>query len=62
MKDDFGCVDVAHILILWKGGSGRNKDDFVSRSYFDSVEGEERENQRQLFCRTYFNSVEGEEQ
>jgi hypothetical protein len=31
------------ILILGQGSSSRIKDDFVCRSYFDSVEWEERE-------------------
>jgi len=37
------------MLILCKGWSGRIKDDFDCQSYFDSVEGEERENETQLW-------------
>ncbi len=46
MKDDFGCLVL--ILILWKGSSRRIKDDFVCRSYFDSLEGKKWENQCRL--------------
>jgi hypothetical protein len=37
------------ILILWKGRSGRMKDYFGCYSFFDSVEGEKREDERQLW-------------
>jgi hypothetical protein len=49
------------ILILWKGRSGRIKDDFVCRSYFDSVEWKEREDERRLcMSHSFFDSGEGE--
>ncbi len=39
---------VVLILILGKGSSGRIKDNFICRSYLDSLEEEEQENLRRL--------------